>query len=386
MSNGTVNERTRQADRDRASSGLVTAGQAEVTNVIGLEGTVRTLFASRAFAERLTHSMHVQWDTSTKSLNGVTEYACSTSRSAHKQSAMLDLGPLFGDGALAFVTLRGETAHCHIAARRRETLVAVERWLRESISERTQSDRWEIPVRFWSCGTHGASSVSRTIAVPSFEQIAGNYPNDVQDKLGRLFDPAFRPAKRGQLILWHGPPGTGKTYALRALGWEWRSWCTLHYIIDPELLFGRRADYMLDVILDDESPLLREHEEEAERKWRLLILEDTGELLAADAKERTGQGLSRLLNLVDGIVGQGLRVLVLVTTNEPLRRLHPAVARPGRCAAKVRFASFSEDEATAWLARRDLTREGEGAATLAELYAIAAGHEVKREPEMGFRI
>ena len=34
--------------------------------------------------------------------------------------------------------------------------------------------------------------------------------------------------------------------------------------------------------------------------------------------------------LVDGIVGQSLRVLVLVTTNEPLRRLHPAVVRPGR--------------------------------------------------------
>lgn len=33
------------------------------------------------------------------------------------------------------------------------------------------------------------------------------------------------------------------------------------------------------------------------------------------------------------MVGQGLRVLVLVTTNELLRRLHPAVAQPGRCAA-----------------------------------------------------
>ena len=41
--------------------------------------------------------------------------------------------------------------------------------------------------------------------------------------------------------------------------------------------------------------------------------EDTGELLSADARERSGQGLSRFLNVVDGLIGQGLRVLVLVT-------------------------------------------------------------------------
>ena len=51
-----------------------------------------------------------------------------------------------------------------------------------------------------------------------------------------------------------------------------------------------------------------------ERGWRLLVLEDTGELLTPDAKTVIGQGLSRFLNVVDGLIGQGLRVLVLVTT------------------------------------------------------------------------
>ena len=53
----------------------------------------------------------------------------------------------------------------------------------------------------------------------------------------------------------------------------------------------------------DEAP-------EAEKPWRLLVLEDTGALLSADARERAGQGLSRFLNVVDGLIGQGLRVLV----------------------------------------------------------------------------
>jgi hypothetical protein len=377
-----MNETSEQAShRHRSAS----ADRLEVTNSVSLDDAPRALFAARTFDERMLHTSHARWDTSSTSLHAVMQHACSTSRSSRRQTALLELTPLFEDRALALVTLRGETVHCHMATCRREKLPTVERWLRENLPERQESDRWEIPVRFWSCGAHGASSVSRTLAVPPFDRVADNYPAAVRDRLSRLFDPDFRPARGGQLILWHGPPGTGKTYALRALGWEWRSWCTLHYIVDPELLFGRRADYMLDVILDEESFSLRGHYQEPECKWRLLILEDTGELLAADAKERTGQGLSRLLNLVDGIVGQGLRLLVLVTTNEPLRRLHPAVARPGRCAARIPFTPFPEEEACAWLAKRDLARES-SAATLAELYAIATGREIDREPEMGFRV
>ena len=99
-----------------------------------------------------------------------------------------------------------------------------------------------------------------------------------------------------------------------------------------------------------------------ERAGGCSILEDTGELLAADAKERTGQGLSRLLNVVDGLIGQGLRVLVLVTTNETLRSLHPAVSRPGRCASQIEFAAFTADEAAEWLEPTASTQRGRAAA------------------------
>lgn len=41
----------------------------------------------------------------------------------------------------------------------------------------------------------------------------------------------------------------------------------------------------------------------------MFVLEDCDELLRGDARERSGQVMSRLLNVADGIVGQGLRVL-----------------------------------------------------------------------------
>src|SRR3954465_13433814 len=207
--------------------------------------------------------------------------------------------------------------------------------------------------------------MSRAIDVPTWSDISGNYPSRVRDQLEKLMDPDYRPDGRGQLILWYGEPGTGKTYSPRAPGWQWREWCEFHYVTDPETFFGR-PDYMLQVILEDEY---READEPS--KWKLLILEDTGELLAADAKAQTAPGLSRLLNVVDGLIGQGLRVIVLVTTNDAIGTLNPAVARPGRCAAVVEFTPFEADEAAEWLRREDVATSA-GAATLAELFARAA--------------
>jgi hypothetical protein len=69
---------------------------------------------------------------------------------------------------------------------------------------------------------------------------------------------------------------------------------------------------------------------------------------------------------------------VLVTTNESLRTLHPAVSRPGRCAAAVEFEPFQPNEASAWLAARGVEAEPE-TLTLAELYARAEGREIVRE-------
>src|ERR1700733_11704630 len=108
-------------------------------------------------------------------------------------------------------------------------------------------------------------------------------------------------------------------------------------------------------------------------RWRIVVLEDAGEFLGPDARQLKGHALSRLLNVCDGVLGQAMRALVLVTTNEPLRHLHPALARPGRCLDEIAFERFDRHEVAAWCARHDADPPNVHTASLADLYAHLDG-------------
>jgi hypothetical protein len=138
------------------------------------------------------------------------------------------------------------------------------------------------------------------------------------------------------------------------------------------------------LLSEDDDGLADEDEWAGGRRaphWRLLVLEDTGELLRPDAKSIIGQGLSRFLNVVDGLIGQGLRVLVLVTTNERIETLHPAVARPGRCAANIAFDPLTQEEATIWLESHGGQAVSDSPRILASLYAQLEGRDPKETPQ-----
>jgi hypothetical protein len=223
-------------------------------------------------------------------------------------------------------------------------------------------DSGTAKIKFWYHTHTGVQASTRSIVIPAWDSISNNYSAQASKQLSDLMNFTPQDINGGKIILMHGPAGSGKTTAIRSLVNSWRDWCDGEYVIDPENAFGE-GSYLVTLLLNDTMG--------DSGRWRLVIMEDAEEFLTPNAKKDVGQSLSRLLNFGDGLIGQGLKVLVLMTTNVPVTQLHPAITRPGRCLANIEVPKLSASESTSWLGSQHEE------ATLAELF------EVKEKAQIG---
>ena len=218
-------------------------------------------------------------------------------------------------------------------------------------------------LRTWYYGGNDVDHTNKRIVTEDWSEIRANYPGAVQPDLDALMQ--YRPNdaddRSGRIILLHGAPGTGKTSVVRALCNAWFEWCQPELLVDAEVAFGE-AKFLMEIL----GRTARRSGEDRPDLWRLLIAEDADLYVGDASSTKENPALDRLLNVGDGLLAQGQRVLVLLSTNNKVSSLPPALTRPGRCLSVHEFLPFEPKEARAWLGdgAKGVTRS----MTLAELY------------------
>lgn len=216
----------------------------------------------------------------------------------------------------------------------------------------------------------------RHCGIEQSELIAANYAADVCAAIHSSLHELTAKEPAGRLLLLEGPPGTGKTRAVRAmigaLGQRARV-----VIVPPHLIADLAGPDLIGALLGSRSPTVLVIED---ADYALLDREHRSD---ADKQGATG-ALSAMLNLTDGILGAQIDMRVIATTNARVDHLDAAVLRPGRLLDRVVFGPLDVEQARCAAAhelrgefeRRTVNPEVLRAQivapmTLAEVYALA---------------
>lgn len=156
------------------------------------------------------------------------------------------------------------------------------------------------------------------------------------------------------IILLHGDPGTGKTTYLKYLTKQ---------IKEKNILFIPPS---MAEILSEPSiiPFLMEN------RNSILLIEDAERVIADREIKGSPAGVSNLLNLTDGILGDCLNIQVIATFNMKREKIDSALLRKGRLICEHKFDKLDIEETNKLLAHLKKDVESREPLSLADIYNI----------------
>jgi hypothetical protein len=175
---------------------------------------------------------------------------------------------------------------------------------------------------------------------------------------------------KAKLVLLHGLPGTGKTTYLKYLAHE----------LGKKVLF--LPPIMAESIVNpDFIPFLMEN------KDCVLIIEDAEKVIGDRNNSGSSVGVSNLLNLSDGILGDILNIHIIATFNMDKEKIDSALLRKGRLIAEHKFGKLSVEDTQTLLKKLKRKTETTEGLTLAEIYNIDNQQDKSEEdrPTIGFK-
>jgi hypothetical protein len=162
-----------------------------------------------------------------------------------------------------------------------------------------------------------------------------------------------KPNDKG-IILLHGDPGTGKTSYIKHL---------TSLILDKDILFipPSMAEMLSEPTI---IPFLMDH------KNSILIIEDAERVIGDREGNGSPAGVSNILNLTDGILGDCLNIQVVATFNMKREKIDKALLRKGRLIAEHKFEKLTIEDTNKLLKSLGKEKDSDEPMCLADIYNI----------------
>jgi hypothetical protein len=178
-----------------------------------------------------------------------------------------------------------------------------------------------------------------------------------------------KPSDKG-IILFHGDPGTGKTSYIKYL---------TRLIENKEILFipPSMAESLSEPSI---IPFLMEH------KNSILIIEDAEKVISDREMNGSSAGVSNILNLTDGILGDCLNIQIVATFNMKREKIDPALLRKGRLIAEHKFGPLTIENSNRLLKQLGSKKTVDKPMCLADIYNIDEDvFKVDNKQQIGFK-
>ena len=219
-------------------------------------------------------------------------------------------------------------------------------------------------------GIEGTYLKKFDIKLPSNDiDIELNYGKDFEIKYNKILE-KLKDDKKSGLVLFSGVPGSGKTTVVKNLAMN----------IDKKIIFVPPGT--VDIIT---TPgflnFMLAH------KNSILLIEDAEKVIRSREGEGSNpEGVSNILNLTDGFLGDCLNLFIIATFNTPREKIDKALIRKGRLIAEHHFEELDAEQSNKILKKIGSKRVAEKSMTLAEIYNEEGGMDDKEKDKEKKRI